>query len=120
MSRAAVSVFVFGIYLLFLGITLIVVPNILLSVFGIPATNEVWLRVVGMLVLLLGYYDIMAARRELTDFFRWSVYARASVIVFFTVFVLLEFVSPMLILFGTFDLLGSIWTGLALRFPKAA
>lgn len=120
MSRAAVSILVFGIYLVFLGITLIVVPNVLLSLFGIPATNEVWIRVAGVVVMILGYYYSMAARRDLTDFFKWTVYGRAPVIVFFTIFVLLDFVSPVLILFGAFDLLGAIWTGLALRFPKTA
>lgn len=120
MSHPAKSLFAFGIYLVGLGAILVVTPNTLLGLFGLPGTSEVWIRVAGMLVLLLGFYYIKAARKELTDFFQWTVYTRSSVIVFFIVFVLLGFVSPILILFGVVDLLGAVWTGLTLRSPRAA
>ena len=115
MSNSAKSVLVFGVYLAGLGAILLILPNILLGLFGLPATSEVWIRVVGMLTLFLAFYYIQAARAGLTNFFQWTVYVRSSVIIFFTVFVLLQWVSPMLILFGVADLLGAIWTGLALR-----
>lgn len=115
MSRPAISVLVFAIYMVGLGLVLLIAPNALLSLFGLPATSEVWIRVVGMLVLLLSLYYFLAARNELTQFFGWTVYARSSVIVFFSAFVLLGFASPMLILFGVIDLLGATWTALALR-----
>ncbi len=120
MSNSARSVLVFGLYLVVLGIVLLVAPNFLLRIFLLPGTTEVWIRVVGMLALILGFYCIQAARKETTDFFRWTVYARPTVIVFFAVFVLLGFASPPLILFGGVDLLGAIWTGLALRTLKTA
>ena len=120
MSNSARSVFVFGLYLLVLGIILLVAPNFLLGMFSLPGTTEVWIRVVGMLVLFLGFYYTQAARKEMTDFFRWTVYARTAVIVFFIAFVLLDFASPPLILFGAVDLLGAIWTALALRSAKTA
>jgi hypothetical protein len=118
MSKGARSVFVFGIYLAGLGIVLLVAPNFLLELFFLPSTTEVWVRVVGMLVLFLGFYYTQAARKELTDFIRWTMYPRATVILFFTTFVLLGFAKPPLILFGVADLLGVVWTGLALRTPK--
>jgi hypothetical protein len=120
MSNSARSVFVFGWYLGVLGIALLVVPNVLLGMFFLPSTTEVWVRVVGMLVLFLGFYYIQAARKELTDFFRWSLYPRSSVILFFATFVLLDFAKPPLILFGVADLVGVIWTALALRSSKTA
>jgi hypothetical protein len=88
--------------------------------FFLPHTAEVWIRVAGMLVLFLGFYYTQTARKEMTDFFQWTVYVRSTVIVFFAVFVLLGLASPPLILFGAVDLLGAIWTGLALRSPKTA
>ncbi len=118
MSNSARSILVFGLYLVVLGIVLLVAPNFLLGMFVLPSTTEVWIRVAGMLVLFLGYYYIQAARKEMTDFFRWTVYVRPTVIVFFAAFVLLGFASLPLILFGVADLLGAIWTGLALRSPK--
>ncbi|MFH0811589.1 MAG: hypothetical protein V2A69_01935 [Pseudomonadota bacterium] len=118
MSKSARSVFVFGLYIAVLGIVLLVAPNFLLGMFVLPSTTEVWIRIVGMLVIFLGFYYTQAARKEMTDFFRWTVYLRSTVIIFFAVFVLLGFASPPLILFGVVDLLGAIWTGLALRSPK--
>jgi hypothetical protein len=120
MSKSARSVFVFGLYLVVLGIVLLVAPNFLLGIFAVPSTTEVWIRVVGMLVLFLGVYDTQAARKEMTDFFRWTVYLRSTVIIFFVVFVLLDMVRYPLILFGVIDLLGAIWTGSALRSSRAA
>jgi hypothetical protein len=118
MSKSALSVFVFGLYLLVLGIVLLLVPNFLLGLFSLPSTTEVWIRVVGTLVLFLSFYYTQAARKEMTDFFKWTVYVRSSLILFFAVFVLLGFVKPQLILFGGVDLLGAIWTGYALRSQK--
>ncbi len=115
MSKAAKSVFIFGIYELVLGISLMAIPNPLLAVFGFPCTHDVWIRVTGLLVCVFAVYDFQGARHELIDFFRWTVYARSSVILFFTAFVLSGLVNPMLILFGVVDLLGAIWTALALR-----
>jgi hypothetical protein len=120
MSHPAKSMFVFGIYLAGSGAILILTPNTLFALLGLPSTSEVWVRVVGVLTLVLAFYFIQAARKELTDFFRWTGYARISVMIFFTAFVLLGFVGPVLILFGLVDLLGAIWTGSALRSLKTA
>lgn len=117
MSRAAWSMIVFGIYLVGLGAALISVPNVILSLFALPETGDVYIRIVGVLLLVLAFYYILSARKEMTDFFLWTVYARASIIFFFTAFVLLDLVKPVLILFGVVDLLAAVWTGLALRFP---
>ncbi len=102
-----------------LGSALILAPNFLLGLFSLPGPTDVWIRVVGMLVLLLGFYYIQTARKEMTDFFRWTVYTRSTVILFFTAFVLLGLASPPLILFGAMDLLGAIWTGLTFRAAKS-
>ena len=115
MSKAAISVLVFAIYLALIGLGFLLVPNTLLGLFGFPDTTEVWIRVMAMLLLILVYYYIRAVRSEMTGFFRFTVHARASVIVFFVVFVVLGLAQPMLIGFGVVDLLGAIWTALALR-----
>ena len=120
MSNSARSVLVFAIYLVVLGLILMIAPNFLLGLFALPGVTDIWIRVVGMLVLLLGFYYSQAARQEMTEFFQWTVYARSSVILFFTAFVLFGLASPPLILFGAVDLLGAIWTSLALRASKSS
>ena len=118
MSKSARSLFIFSIYLFVLGIIFIVIPNVLLNLFTLPETNEVWIRVVGMLVLILGFYYFQASKSDIKKFFQWTVYGRSAVIVFFIVFVLLDFAPPVLILFGVIDAAAAIWTHLSLRSEK--
>jgi hypothetical protein len=120
MSNPARSIFVFGIYLALIGLGLLIVPNTLLGLFMLPATADVWIRVVGMLSLFLSFYFIQAARGEATAFFQWSVYVRSTTILFLIAFVLLGYATPYILPFGVIDLAGAIWTGLTLRSAKIA
>jgi hypothetical protein len=106
MSHPSKSLFAFGCYLVLVGVTLLLVPNLLLGLFRLPLTTEVWIRVVGMLVL---------ARLENRLFMQWSVWLRGSVILFFGAFVLAGLASPALLLFGAVDFAGALWTWSALR-----
>ncbi|MGB2927400.1 MAG: hypothetical protein WBB70_00655 [Desulfobacterales bacterium] len=115
MSKAARSLFVFGLYLIVIGLGFLVMPNLVLRLFGFPETSEPWIRVMAMLLLFLAYYYIFASRNEMTEFIRITVYVRASVILFFAAFVLLDLAQPMLLLFGAVDLVAAIWTWLSLR-----
>ena len=115
MTRAARSVNLFGWYLLVMGTALLVSPNTLLGLFALGATTEVWIRVVGMLVVILGVYYRAAAAAELTPFFLVTVLARASVPVFFIVFVLAGWAEWPLVLFGIVDGAGALWTWRALQ-----
>jgi len=120
MSKSARSLFVFSVYLFVLGIILIVIPNVLLSLFKFPETNGVWIRVVGMLVFILGYYYFQASKSEIKKFFQWTVYGRTAVLIFFIVLVLLDLAPPILILFGFIDAVAALWTQLSLRSEKQA
>jgi hypothetical protein len=113
--RAATTIRIFGIYLMLLGAAVIAAPNLVLALFGLPPTSEVWLRVVGLLAAILGYYYFQAARHDLVPFYRASVPARVFAFLSFVAFVLFGLVKPSLILFGAFDLLGAAWTFFALR-----
>jgi hypothetical protein len=115
MSRAAFTSKAFAIYLFIVGAVLAVAPNALLSVFRIPPTSEVWIHVVGVVAFMIGVYAWVAARHEDKHFLRASVYTRLVVFVAFATFAAVGLASPMIILFGVADLLGGIWTHLALR-----
>jgi len=115
MSDPAKTVLAFGWYAIILGAVLVLAPNLLLATVGLPPTEEVWIRVVGMLLLFLGGYYLLAARAEWTAFFRMSVWFRGLVILFFAVFVVLGFVKPVLLGFAVVDLLAALWTASALR-----
>lgn len=119
MSNAARSVLVFGIYLLILSVILLVIPNVPLAILGIPTTNEIWIRIVGVQLIALGTYFVQAARHEMTDFFRWTVPARCFFIVFCIIFVALGLAPINLLLLAAADPIFIAWTYLALRSSNA-
>lgn len=106
---------VFAVYLLGLGVVLLLVPNLLLRLLAIPETDEVWIRIVGMLVLFLSYYYHTVARHELRPLMKVSVICRASVLLFMLGFVLVDLAPPIMIGFGVVDLAAAGWTAAALR-----
>ncbi len=115
MSSAARSVVVFGAYLGVLGVSLVLVPGIIVPLVGLPPPGGFWIRVVGVLLLIIAYADIRLGREEVTAWFRASVHMRFAVLVFFAAFVLLGLAPPMLAVFGVVDLVGALWTAAALR-----
>ena len=68
-----------------------------------------------MFLICLSFYYLQTARHGLTIFIRWTVWARAAVIIYFVAFVLLAGAPKPLLLFGLIDLLSAIWTYLALQ-----
>lgn len=115
MTRSGRSLWVFGIYVLLVAAGLLIIPNLMLGVFGLAETNEIWVRVVGIPLVLLGAYYFLAGRNDLTPFIRWSVPARASVILFYLILASTGAVKPTILIFGLVDLLGAAWTQLSLR-----
>ena len=115
MSYPAKTMFAFGCYLLLFGASLLLVPNMVLGLFNVPPTSEVWIRIVGMLVFFLGIYYLAAARSELRPFMVWSARLRASVMLFFGAFVIAGLAPPVLLLIAAVDLAGALWTWSALQ-----
>jgi hypothetical protein len=115
MSGVARSLVVFGWYLAGFGALLVFVPNLLFGVFGLPPTEEVWIRVVGVLVLIIAYFNVRLGREEFLPYARLTVHARVAVLVFLVAFVLAGLVKPILILVGVVDFAGALWTAAALR-----
>lgn len=115
MTRTAFSIQAFGCYLLVLGLGLAVAPNLLLALFRMPLTTEVWIRVLGVVVLNVGIYYLAAARSEAMGFFRATVVARPLLLACFGAFVLLGLASPVLLLFGLADAGGALWTWLTMK-----
>ena len=119
MTRSARTIFVFGLYLLALGAGLLVAPGPVVSPFGLPAPQDVWVRVAGLVVGFLGAYYLVAAQHGLRVFFAWTVLTRASVIGVFAVLVATGLGPAVLLLFGVLDLAGACWTWTALRREQA-
>lgn len=117
---SAVSVLVFGIYIILIGILFLFIPQVLFGLMGMVLTDYLVARLLGMLLMFFGYYYVRAALKMDKDFFSWTTHTRALAIVFLTVFCLVEKASPLIIVFGAVDLFGAAWTFAALRKEKKA
>ncbi|MGH2453616.1 MAG: hypothetical protein ACRDF5_07615 [bacterium] len=115
MRNPVLTITVFGTYLVAVGLSFVLIPNLLLPLFGFPTTTEVWIRIVGLLTVILGTFFLYCARPDQRRFFQATVLCRILFALGLVVFVLLGLGGPRLILFGLADLAGAAWTGLALR-----
>ena len=110
MSRAATSIFVYSIYLIIQGLLLLLIPNVALGLFGLPATQEVWVHVLGYSLLALSGYFLTAARQEVTGIFVISIIFRLGFPLVLAVFVALGLSTPALLLLSPADVLFALLT----------
>lgn len=115
MSRAAKTIVGFGVYMALIGVILVLAPNALLGLVGLPRTDEVWLRVLGMFMVIMSYYYYRTAVSESTAFFRATVRGRTVMALFLTGLAVTGVTGWVLILFGLAELAGAVATALALR-----
>src|SRR5439155_27186433 len=76
MDAAAKSLMVYGVYLLANGVALLLAPDVVLKGFGLPATSDPWIRVLGLVAGEIGYYFVVIARRGVTSLYPATVLAR--------------------------------------------
>jgi hypothetical protein len=119
MSRAAQSIFYFGLYIALLGALLIFFPNVLLELVNVPPTDEVWIRLAGMLLLFMGFFYAQAGRSNLVPFFKWTLVTRGVAFFFVLGFWMGGFVSWVILAFWLGDFAGLLWTWLTLRAEKS-
>ena len=115
MTRAARSVYIFGLYLVVLGGILIGTPNTLLALIRLPTTTEPWIHVLGVPIMGMGMLFVASARTEQTAFMRATVWVRLYVPIAFIVLALFKIAPPVVVLFGLADAAGAAWTYVALR-----
>lgn len=115
LSYPGITVMVFGVYLSLVGLTLLLIPNIFLSLIGVENTVEVWIRLSGLLLMALSVYYIVSALHNLRLIFKVTAYIRCSIPVFFTAFVIADLMDPIMLLFAAIDCAGGLWTLWALH-----
>lgn len=115
MHPAALSIKVFGAYVVLNGVGLLVAPSLTLAPLGVAAPTEVWVRVLGALAIVLGYYYWSCATAGAVAFFHATVRGRPLFAVL-CVALIFGFEAPMqLLIFAAVDLAGAAWTWHGLR-----
>ncbi|TGL45046.1 hypothetical protein [Leptospira perdikensis] len=114
----AFTVFIFGVYLLGQGFALLFFPNVLLSIFQIPIPLDYWIKIVGIALIILGFYYIGTAKFNLILFFQLTVIGRSLQFVLFLILYFIQPIPVMLLGFSFFEFLSGIWTYIALKKNK--
>lgn len=81
-SKSAIGVLIFGIYLAFIGLMLLTAPNMLITPLGIEPTNEVLIRLSGILLMAIAVYYIPEAKYEIIVILKATAFIRFTIIFF--------------------------------------
>lgn len=115
MTSTAKSVFYYSFYMMGMGLSLLLIPNVALGLFGFGPTSDIWIRVLGLLAFCAGMLYFYCGRTNQMGFFRISVPERIIFFLGIVGIVLFLQVDPRIALVGSVDLFGAIWTALTLR-----
>jgi hypothetical protein len=115
MHPATRSIKFFGIYVVLTGIGLLFAPALALAPLGLAAPTEVWVRVLGALAIVVGYYYWACGSAGALAFFRASIRGRMLFAALMLLLVVLFNAPAQLLLFGVIDLLGAAWTAQGMR-----
>ena len=97
-------------YVIVSGTSLLFFPNFLLGLFGIESTNEIWIRVLGMLVLALSFYYYAMYKNGGKEVIRATVQGRLFFCAGLVTFVILGMVKPVLLGFAVAETGLALWT----------
>lgn len=97
------------VYVAITGLQLIFVPNILLGLLGLPTTNEIWIRILGIIVFILAILYRSILNFGTKEVIKATILTRLVAAIGI---ILLAFWSgmPILIIFASVDVATAIWT----------
>lgn len=115
MTRAGNSLFWFGKFIFLTGLLFAVIPQSIISLMNLPDIPTNWARFIGLIVMVIGTYDMICGRWDVLQFIKASVYVRFGFALGTIVFFVFELMPVTILLFGAADALGAIWTLFALK-----
>jgi hypothetical protein len=102
-------------YVVITGLQLIFVPNMLLGLFGFSETTEIWIKVLGIVILPLSFVYYAVSKSGNTEAIRSTVWSRLFVGAGFTLLALSGEAPMALILFAGVDVATAVWTWMELK-----
>jgi hypothetical protein len=115
MTRAALSVYMYGLYLISSGLPFLLIPHFTLGMFGLSAGDDLWVRFVGVLIAIIGSFYVAAVLTRSDRMLSWSVPARYTTATFMAVMVALGEAGLALLIFASLDALTASLTWVAIR-----
>ena len=115
MNGVRLSIFTWSVYILGMGVGLLLVPESVTDLLGMDPAKDVWIRVVGVVAVVLGVYYLGSAIHRARWMFWYSVPTRIVSGVALAFLAVTESVWQ-LWLFAILDIASAGWTFVALRF----
>ena len=114
MTNSSKSLYYFGIYVLVTGVTICIFPDQFVSILKLPEIPTSWARFIGLLVIVIGGYDILSGRNNVKTLIKASIYLRLLFFLGVLVLFLSGQMTNKILPLGIIDLIGAIWTALSI------
>ena len=115
MNPACRTIFLFGFYPLFAGLSMVIAPALPLEILGWPIEGLDWIRMLGVVTMIVGYYYLRLGSSDVLAFCRYSAQMRCLIPFVFVLMVLAFDMNPIYVGLTAVDFLGGLWTWSALR-----
>lgn len=109
------SLFVQAIYVFSTGLSLIFIPNMILELVGFTPTNEIWIRILGIIVLTLSIFYTGVIRHGNADIIKYTIYGRIFAGLSIISLVISGLAQPMVALFACVDIATALWSWAELK-----
>jgi hypothetical protein len=109
------SLIVQAIYVIITGLQLIFIPNQLIGMFGFEETHEVWIQVLGIVVLPLAAIYYAISKQGNREIVFSTIISRGFVGIGFILLALTGQTKMSIILFAGIDIATAIWTWIELK-----
>ena len=120
MTRAALSVYMYGLYLVSaIALPFLVFPHFALGLFGLSAGDDMWIRFVGVLAGIIGGFYIAGVMTRTQPLYGWTIPARYASAVFLALMVVLGKAGLALLIFAALDALTASITWVAIKADAA-
>ena len=113
-DRAAISVFVHGLYTAGWSVVFLLAPARVFGWAGLPPQRGLWMYVVALALALLAFVELEAARDEARGYFWLAILQRCAISTGLGALVYLRLATAPVMLLAVPEALFAVWTALAL------
>jgi hypothetical protein len=110
MNPSELSILVFGVYIVVIGTGFLFVPDVPLRLLRFEPARDPWIRALGLVLIVLGYYYVDAAQAGAVSFFWATVWGRFGVLLGTIGLAVTRQAKPQIVGFGLIDAGGAVWT----------
>ncbi|GEM_PF-818823 len=115
MNPACRTIQLFSFYPLLAGLSMILAPALPLQLMGWPVEGLDWIRMLGVVTMIVGYYYYQLGSNNVLAFCRYSAQMRLIIPLVFVAMVFAFDMNPIYVGLTLVDFLGGLWTWSALR-----